>query len=131
MKIVRIPVPTPFLVGPVNAYLIVSETPTLVDCGPLTEDAWEVLVAGIEGAGCRLDRLQRLVLTHAHIDHAGLANRLRQASGCEVLAHPVDHAALCDVSGAWESSVVDFLVEACRRAGTPSSSLRALERQLA
>lgn len=121
----RIEVPTPFPVGSVNAWLLLGEPLTLVDCGPLTEEAWAELRAGVEAAGRRLEEVRRLVLTHPHPDHAGLAERVRRASGCRVHAHPVDHGRLLDRPGAW-AAIAAFIVETCRRAGAPDSHAEAV-----
>ncbi len=84
----QIEVPTPFPVGPVNIYLIEGEYPTLVDAGPLTDDAWSILCQGLAAAGYALSDLRQIVLTHHHVDHIGLLEKLRQASGAKVYAHP-------------------------------------------
>ncbi len=125
----RIPVPTPFPVGPVNAYLLGPEPLTLVDCGPRTDEAWDALRAGVGAAGFRVEDVARLVLTHPHHDHAGLARRVRNASGCAVFAHPADHARLLDRPGEWDA-IAGFLVEVCRRAGAPEEVLGALREGL-
>ncbi len=125
----RIGVPTPFTVGPVNAYLIRDDPVTLVDCGPLTPEAWDALLRGLRRAGVPPGRIERLVLTHPHHDHAGLARRVREASGCPVLAHPVDRERLLDAPGAWEA-IAGFLVEVCRRAGVPPGLREALEQTM-
>src|SRR5215212_10139200 len=88
MKIVPISLPTPFYVGPVNVYLIMEEPLTLVDTGPKTKEALEALKEGLRGARVRVSDLKRIVLTHAHEDHCGLAKQLRdEAKGAEVFVH--------------------------------------------
>ncbi len=129
MLIHRIPVPTPFPVGAVNAYLLGPDPLTLVDCGPRTEGSWAALVAGIAAAGRSVGEVERVVLTHCHPDHVGLARRVREVSGCEVLAHPADHARLTGAQGEWER-IVGFIAEACRRAGVPTGVLGALAEML-
>ena len=114
----RVTVPTPFAVGPVNAYLIGAEPLTLVDCGPGTDEAWRGLRAGVEAAGHRLENIRRLVLTHPHHDHAGLARRVQDISGCSIYGHSLDHPRLRDEPGEWDA-FVGFLLEGCRRAGVP------------
>ncbi|MFU8857294.1 MAG: MBL fold metallo-hydrolase [Deferrisomatales bacterium] len=122
----RIPVPTPFPVGPINAYLLGPSPVTLVDCGPRTDEAWGALCSGLEAAGCPVECVARLVLTHPHHDHAGLARRVRDASGCRVYAHPADRGRLLDEPGEWER-IAGFLVEVCRRAGAPPEVLGHLQ----
>src|SRR5438552_17793579 len=47
MKIVPIPLPTPFYIGPVNVYLIAEDPVTLIDTGPKTKEALEALHEGL------------------------------------------------------------------------------------
>src|SRR5215470_4813471 len=88
MKIIKISVPTPFYVGPVNVYLIAEEPITIIDTGPKTKEAIAALRAGLRAAGFLLSDIRRIVLTHAHEDHCGLARAVRdEAKNAEVLVH--------------------------------------------
>lgn len=88
MRIVSISVPTPFYVGPVNCYLIAEDPVTLIDTGPKTKVAAQVLRDGLRNAGFRVSDIRRIVLTHAHEDHCGLARSLRdEAKDADVFVH--------------------------------------------
>jgi glyoxylase-like metal-dependent hydrolase (beta-lactamase superfamily II) len=88
MKVVPISVPTPFYVGPVNVYLIAEDPVTLIDTGPKTKEAIEALREGLRRARFRVSDIRRVVLTHAHEDHCGLARSLRdEAKEAEILVH--------------------------------------------
>ncbi|PTL54833.1 hypothetical protein C7Y72_19805 [Paraconexibacter algicola] len=81
-----LPIPTPFLVGRVNCYLIEDEPLTLVDCGPNSGRALDELERALAAHGRRVEDLERIVITHQHADHQGLAGILARRSGAEVCA---------------------------------------------
>ena len=88
MRVVPISIPTPFYIGPVNVYLVAADPVTIIDTGPKTKEAIEALRAGLRKAGFLISDLRRIVLTHAHEDHCGLARSLRdEARDAEVLVH--------------------------------------------
>ncbi len=80
MKFITITLPTPFPVGDVNVFLVLDDPVTLIDAGPKTREALEALRAGFREAGVHFRDVRRLVLTHTHEDHYGLARTLRDES---------------------------------------------------
>lgn len=99
-QIRTIPVPTPFPVGPVNVYLVAADPVTLIDTGPLTEKAWNAVVVGLKTDGLSLRDVKRILLTHGHQDHFGLAVRLAEASGAALLGGRLDRTRF---RGEWNS----------------------------
>lgn len=88
MKIVPLAIPTPFYVGDVNVYLIKEDPLTLIDVGPKTNQASEVLRAKLANNGVKFADIQRIVLTHAHEDHCGLAKQVRdEAKNAGIFVH--------------------------------------------
>ncbi|MCO6511761.1 MAG: MBL fold metallo-hydrolase [Aridibacter famidurans] len=88
MKILPISVPTPFYVGDVNVYLVREDPLTLIDVGPKTAEAAEALRAGLRNEGVEFADIRRILLTHAHEDHCGLAKSIRdEARNAEILVH--------------------------------------------
>src|SRR5215468_9361568 len=88
MRVVRITLPTPFYIGPVNVYLIAEEPVTLIDTGPKTKEAAAALRDALRREGFLVSDIRRIVLTHAHEDHCGLARSLRdEAKAAEVFIH--------------------------------------------
>lgn len=82
----RITLPTPWEVGPVNVYVVDDEPLTLLDTGQHSPDAVATLEAGLRGLGRRVEDLERIVVSHQHVDHWGLAATLAERSGAEVCA---------------------------------------------
>lgn len=82
----RVPIPTPFRIGDVNAYLIEDDPLTLVDVGPNSARSLVALEAGLRAAGRSVEQLERIVITHQHADHLGLVDVLADRSGAPVCA---------------------------------------------
>lgn len=82
----RLAIPTPFMVGRVNAYLIEDDPLTLIDSGPNSGKALDELEQALAARGRRIEDIELLVITHQHIDHFGLASILARRSGAEVAA---------------------------------------------
>jgi glyoxylase-like metal-dependent hydrolase (beta-lactamase superfamily II) len=78
-------IPTPFAVGRVNCYLIDDDPLTLVDTGPNSGKALDELDVALREHGRRIDELERIVITHQHLDHMGLVGILARRSGAEVV----------------------------------------------
>ncbi|HTU79553.1 MAG TPA: MBL fold metallo-hydrolase [Solirubrobacteraceae bacterium] len=82
----RLAIPTPFMVGRVNAYLIEDSPLTLIDSGPNSAKALDELEQALAARGHRVQDIELLVITHQHIDHFGLAAILARRSGAQVAA---------------------------------------------
>lgn len=87
--VIPIRLPTPYPVGSVWVYLLPGEPMTLVDTGPATRPAWRSLTAQLAAHGVAPHQVRRVLITHGHHDHMGVA-RVFQKLGAEVLAHPAD-----------------------------------------
>jgi glyoxylase-like metal-dependent hydrolase (beta-lactamase superfamily II) len=82
----RLAIPTPFMVGRVNAYLIEDSPLTLIDSGPNSGKALDELEQALNARGHAIEDIELLVVSHQHIDHFGLASILARRSGAEVAA---------------------------------------------
>ena len=100
---------------------------TLVDAGYLGDA--EAVLTSLEYVRRRAPRLSAVVLTHAHVDHIGAAQRLHAAHGVPVLAHVdelahvrgevIEQATTLDVvRRAWRPRVARWAVSIAR-AGAP------------
>lgn len=84
----QIALPTPFPVGDVNVFLAEGSPLTLIDCGVRTDDSRLALDEALQSLGYKLSDIERLLITHHHTDHVGLACQVVLASKAEVWSHP-------------------------------------------
>jgi glyoxylase-like metal-dependent hydrolase (beta-lactamase superfamily II) len=77
--IIPITLPTPFDVGPVNCCLLIGDAVTLIDSGPRTDEAREVLLSSLKENRLSFKDLDQYICTHYHPDHAGLSKEIQQA----------------------------------------------------
>ncbi len=124
-----IQLPTPFPVGPVTVYLAKApgQPLTLVDTGPQGRSTRAALERGLARLGCRLADLERIVVTHAHADHFGLAADLVVASGAEVWTHPWNVPALSDYESDRRRRVA-FYADLMRQAAVPDDVVGRIHR---
>ncbi len=87
-QVIQIELPTRFPVGPVNVYLIQSDKLTLVDTSPNYEENWKLLNLALQQHGFSIQDIEQVVLTHHHVDHVGLLNRILEANPVPVYGHP-------------------------------------------
>jgi glyoxylase-like metal-dependent hydrolase (beta-lactamase superfamily II) len=76
----------------VNVYALADgDRVRLVDCGVWrsdpADDGLRALQIGLETAGYALRDVSRIIVTHAHIDHYGLAGRIMEVSGAPLFMH--------------------------------------------
>ncbi len=121
----RLSIPTPFMVGRVNAYLIEDTPLTLVDSGPNSAKALDELEQQLNELGHAVEDIELLIVSHQHIDHFGLASILARRSGAEVAALDVLAPFL---AGYGEQSDLDdaFAQELMLAHGIPADVVTAL-----
>lgn len=90
--VTRVPVPIGInSIETVNVYVLADgDQVTLVDCGiwrPGPDGGIGALESGLQRAGYALRDVSRIIVTHAHIDHYGLAGRLLELTGAQLWMH--------------------------------------------
>ncbi|MGE0227314.1 MAG: MBL fold metallo-hydrolase [Dehalococcoidia bacterium] len=99
----------------------------LVDAGPDLEGSWELAALQAEAHGFTPRDVRVVLVTHYHIDHAGLAARWAEA-GARVLAGAMDVPAL--LSGRdWYEERTPLRLAALRRHGCPPEVIEAQREQ--
>ena len=109
----------------------------LVDAGPDTDTAegatWDLARAQMEAAGIAPSEVRVVLVTHCHVDHAGLAVRWALSSGtagARILAGAMDVPAMLG-GGEWNARWAQLRVDALRRHGCPPDVLEAQAMQAA
>jgi len=106
-------------ISSVNGYLIADNSgDTLVDCGVYVgpssgadheQGGTGALAAALVDCGSSLTRVSRLVITHAHIDHFGIAGEVVRRSGADLWMHTetdLDLAKYQDPAGAVDTRML-------------------------
>ncbi len=119
-------VPTPFLVGRVNCYLIDDDPLTLVDTGPNSGKSLDELERALAELGRRIEDLGLIVITHQHMDHLGLLEIIARRSGAEVAALDVLGPYLENFSAS-ATADDEFSMAVMRRHGVPAELATALQ----
>jgi glyoxylase-like metal-dependent hydrolase (beta-lactamase superfamily II) len=121
----RIALPTPFLVGRVNCYLIEDDPLTLVDTGPNSGKSLDELEQALAALGHNVEDIGLIIITHQHIDHLGLLEILARRSRADVAAFHLLGPYLHDFSA---SAAADdaFSIQIMLRHGVPAEVATAL-----
>lgn len=120
MRIEKLVIPTPFPVGPINIYLVVEDPLTLVDTGPKTDEALTAVRDQLRKFGFATKDIKRVILTHTHEDHCGLAATIQHESGARVYVHEWEFR---NISVHRQTRVNGDLL---RRAGVPPEELERM-----
>ena len=87
--------------GPINCYLADGDELTLIDTGAKTESTMTALRDALSVRGYAVKDIRRVIITHAHIDHFGLAAQIVAESGARVLSHTRNRWWLVDFEREW------------------------------
>lgn len=85
---VQIPIPYPMKF--VTVLIDTAQPVTLVDCALDTIEARSALEAALHELELQFKDVKRIVITHHHPDHYGLAAWIQSQSGCEILMLELD-----------------------------------------
>jgi len=77
----RLPLPTYSDLGTANVYLLGSHPVTLIDAAPKFPGSFEFIKDQLRQAGHDTPDIERILITHGHVDHFGLVARIREDAG--------------------------------------------------
>jgi glyoxylase-like metal-dependent hydrolase (beta-lactamase superfamily II) len=83
-----------------NSAYVLPDRGTVIDPGPPGDAVYRTLRAGIADAGLALSDVEHVVVTHWHVDHAGLAPRLAAAADAAIHMHERDAPLVAEYAAA-------------------------------
>jgi len=130
-QIIQVRLPLPFALNHVNCYLLDDGNGwTILDTGlhwPAAEAGWQQALHELHISP---KQIQRIVLTHMHPDHFGMAGHLQEITGAPISVGAIEYAAIERVwiHDSWrEAAAIDFW----RSAGLDSALLQTVSGQVA
>jgi len=109
----------------VHVFLIEGRKLTLIDSGAHSEEAWELLTRELAALGYAWKDVTKVLLTHGHSDHCGMAGRIQAAGGMPILAHPQVVPMLGTPVEYWKRTRANILGFIARMGATPEELHRA------
>jgi len=128
--IIRVKVPVPFPLQWVNGYILRSgDGYTIIDPGLHTDKAVDVWQTVLRELHIESDQIDRVVLTHHHPDHYGLAGWMQEWTGCDVYMSPEGHQLAKRLWGESET-MTEELCSLFEQHGLPSNQLQQMREHM-
>lgn len=87
-----ITLPMPFRLEHVNIYAYVRKgRVSLIDTGPDLPGVFAALEKNLDGMGMKVSDIDRILITHFHADHCGLAGAVQEISGARVSMREIEY----------------------------------------
>jgi glyoxylase-like metal-dependent hydrolase (beta-lactamase superfamily II) len=117
----------PFELKHVNVYLLRDgDHFTLIDTGLQTDESRQVLNQKLAALKVPVEQINRILITHIHPDHFGLAGELRDRSGAELVIHRLE-VSLMEPRYARAEDLVHDVAEWLSKNGVPPAEAEFLK----
>jgi len=85
----------------VNAFILKGDEVVLIDSGENTDESYAAMIAGLKSHQLEVTDIDRIVITHAHVDHIGMAQRVAEAANAKVWVSEKTHPYALDPTAQW------------------------------
>lgn len=115
-----------------NIFVLGKGPVTLIDAGPKFPSSFETVRSQLKETGFDFSDVERIIFTHGHIDHFGMAELMKKAAGRSIPCH-LHRDDIWRTSreyikeGLWSEEVMDFT----RMAGMPEFAIDRMKRRSA
>ncbi len=115
---IAIPLPDYSNLITINLYAVGGGPVTLIDTGPKFPGALEFILEHLKLSGLDIKDIERIIITHGHMDHFGLAKSIREAVGSpvECFIHTEDKWRISSENfqeDMWSEEAKDLMAMAC------------------
>ena len=124
-SIIRVSIPTPYPIGDVYCYIIREDPITIIDTGVDTPEAREAWEQAFKKHKISFSDIQRIILTHGHSDHYGLAVWMCEKTRASLYLHKNDWKKVMDRKAFFEG-----LLPLLKQHGIPDSYLETFVKVL-
>lgn len=90
IKKITIPFDLPNGPGPINVYLFCGSHLSLIDTGVKGKNTLRYINKGLERTCFKIEDIERIYITHGHIDHFGMARKISEISNAKIFVHSND-----------------------------------------
>ncbi len=101
-KVTRIELPNVYGMGTVNSYLVQGDRKSLIDCGEDTDESFDAMITGLRSEGLTLKDIDDIYITHAHVDHIGMTERVASQADCQVWVSDLVEPWAIDLENNWD-----------------------------
>lgn len=125
--LLRLALPTLLPIGAANSYVLPGKTTVMIDTGPNNEYTFEFLKNELRERDMDISSIDKILVTHGHVDHCGLARQISEASGAGVFVHKDDENLVMNFEETFVDRREQFREE-MGKCGVPARTLDLVEK---
>ena len=128
---IAIPIPDISQLITANVFVVGKGPVTLIDTGPKSPTALDFIESQLSLKGLGFQDIERIILTHGHVDHFGLATAIKNAAGRKIqcFIHAEDRWQLSSQYLTRETATEEW-ADLMANAGLPQGEMEIIRKQI-